>query len=77
MEAKEKAKELVEKYKKYVNGYIGSSMLTNTEYPETILNNAIQCALISVNEILNIYKQYPIDDIYYYYLEVKKEIERL
>lgn len=30
---KEKATELVEKYKDYVHGYVGSSMLTNTEYP--------------------------------------------
>ncbi len=45
---KEKAEELVEKYKDYVSGYVGSSMLTNTEYPEQILRNAIQCAIIDV-----------------------------
>lgn len=52
MEAKNKAIELVEKFKKHVNGYVGSSMLSNTEYPETILSNAKQCALICVDEII-------------------------
>ena len=37
---KQKAKELVDRMKQYVNGYVGSSMLTNTEYPEQILKQA-------------------------------------
>lgn len=37
---------LIQKFKSYVNGYVGSSMLTNTEYPETILENAKKCANI-------------------------------
>lgn len=51
MTPKERANELVDKYKNYVTGYIGSSMLINHEYPEQILKNAIQCALIAVEEI--------------------------
>ena len=81
MKAKEKAIELVNKYKPMVNGYVGSSMLTNTEYPETILKNAKQCALIAVDEILEAVKGmvdakngYLSDE---YYNEVKSEIEKL
>jgi hypothetical protein len=83
--AKEKADELIKKYSDFVSGYIGSSMLTNTEYPEAILNNAKQCALIAVDEII-----FNIDaTIFYhkdsnalplnkeYWQEVKQEIEKL
>ena len=52
MTPKEKAEELVKKYEDYVCGYVGSSMLTNTEYPEQILKQAKQCALIAVDEII-------------------------
>jgi len=48
MNPNKKAEELIEKFTKHVNGYVGSSMLSNTEYPETILENAKQCALICV-----------------------------
>ena len=51
MNAKIKADELVSKFNGVVNGYVGSSMLTNTEYPQTILNNAKICALKVVDEI--------------------------
>ena len=49
---KEKAQELVNKFKDYVHGYIGSSMLTNHEYPEQILSQAKKAATIVVDEIL-------------------------
>lgn len=52
MSEKEKAKELVEKFKDFVHGYIGSSMLTNTEYPEQILSQAKKVATMVVDEIL-------------------------
>ena len=52
MTPKEKAKELVEKYKEYVHGYVGSSMLTNYEYPEQILSQAKKVATITVDEII-------------------------
>ena len=51
MNAKIKADELVSKFNGVVNGYVGSSMLTNTEYPETILANAKICALKVVDEV--------------------------
>jgi len=52
MTAKEKAIELVEKYKPYVYCYFGSGMLVNQEDESTILKNSKQCALIAVNEII-------------------------
>lgn len=52
MSEKEKAQELVEKFKDFVHGYVGSSMLTNTEYPEQILSQAKKVATIVVDEIL-------------------------
>jgi hypothetical protein len=52
MTAKEKAEELVNKFKDYVHGYVGSSMLTNHEYPEQILSQAKKCALIAVDELI-------------------------
>ena len=52
MSEKEKAQELVEKFKDFVHGYIGSSMLTNTEYPEQILSQAKKVATMVVDEIL-------------------------
>jgi hypothetical protein len=53
MSEKEKAQELVEKFKDYVHGYVGSSMLTNTEYPDQILSQAKKVATIVVDEILS------------------------
>jgi hypothetical protein len=45
---------LIEKHKPYVNGYIGSSMLTNTEYPEQITRSATHCAIQSVNHTIEV-----------------------
>jgi len=42
-----KEQELRDKFKRFVNGYVGSSMLTNTEYPETIEANAEKCVQIA------------------------------
>jgi hypothetical protein len=78
MDEKQKAKELVEKYKPIVNGYVGSSMLTNTEYTETILANAKQCALIAVDEILKLlWLTHKNEAEYRYWQEVKNEILNL
>lgn len=49
---KEKAQELVEKYQCFVHGYVGSSMLTNDEYPEQRLSRAKKLATMIVDEIL-------------------------
>lgn len=48
--AKEKAIELLEKFKSLVNGYLGSSYLTGTEFPEQILAEAKKCVLIHIEE---------------------------
>lgn len=44
-----KEQDLKEKFKRFVNGYVGSSMLTNTEYPEVIESNAEKCVKITVD----------------------------
>ena len=53
MKAKEKAVELLDKFKDHVNPYIGSGMLSNTHDDSAILFQSKQCALIVVDEILN------------------------
>ena len=52
MTPKEKARQLFELHKDYVHGYIGSSMLTNTEYPEQIISQAKKAAAIGINELI-------------------------
>lgn len=51
MDAKDKALQLIQKSKPYVNGYIGSSFLTGTEYPEAITDNARKVALLIAEEV--------------------------
>jgi hypothetical protein len=65
MTPKEKAKELVDKFFKDERLYWVLSY-----------NQAKQCALIAVNEILNAVTTIA-DKKYDYYLEVKEEIEKL
>lgn len=87
MTPQEKAEELVKKYEPYVCGYIGSSMLTNIEYPEQILKQAKQCVLIAVDEILWeikfgkkldwISERKNGQEYIVYWQEVKQEIEKL
>lgn len=82
MTTKEKAQELVDKFKDYVHGYIGSSMLTNYEYPEQILSQAKKVATITVDEILDVLGSagvysFASPDVTVYWEEVKKEIEKL
>ena len=62
MTAKEKAQELVEKFNK------NEKLFHSIDFYQ-----AKQCALIAVDEILNVCKTY----LSSYYLEVKKEIEKL
>lgn len=52
-EEQQKAQEIVNVCKTYVNGYVGSSMLTNTEYPEVTLSNAQSLAKDVVGEVLD------------------------
>lgn len=84
MTPKEKANQLVERMKQYVHGYVGSSMLTNTEHPEQILKQAKKAANIVVDECINCsqYKahiQFSVPEIETteYWLSVKDEIERV
>jgi len=71
----EKAEELVNKYKNYVHGYVGSSMLTNYEYPDQILSQAKKCATICVDEIILNYVTYGLQTGIYYWEEVREEIK--
>ena len=70
MEAKEKSKELIDKYKPLCGGYWGGKI--NKEF-------AKQCALIAVDEILKHHSQeqglYRIDT--YYWQQVKTEINNI
>ena len=71
MMPKEKAKELVREFKKYA--YYPKTK--NDEiFIKELKENAKQCALIAVNEILNLND---IDGEYSFYLKVKQEIENL
>ena len=65
MTPKEKAKELFDKYAMYLRA--------NLMHNEDANEDAKQCALIAVNEILDVCKTY----LSPYYSEVKKEIEKL
>ena len=49
MTPKEKAIELVSRFKDYVNPYTGSGMLSNTHDDSAIIWQAKQCALIAIN----------------------------
>ena len=88
MKAKEKAEELVFNYQPYVYCFLGSGMLTNTVDKDVEKNNAKQCALIVVDEMINMCKLYHIHNIVIdtkiytevsisYWEEVKKEIINL
>lgn len=66
MTAKEKANHLVEMY-------VGLSSNKLSDYSKIEYPTAKQCALIAVDEILDVCKTY----LSSYYLEVKKEIEKL
>lgn len=73
MTPQEKAKELVSKFRKYANG-------TDDEddrfSPAIERENARQCALIALDEILN-NQYYAPSEYYKYWREVKIEIEKL
>jgi hypothetical protein len=77
----EKAKELVNKFEPFVYCYSGSGMLTNTIDKEISLNFAKECALISVDEILNVdcvdMSEDAFDKHIEYWERVKTEIKNL
>ena len=70
---RDKARELVNNFTKYSEGGIDNSI-------KTIKSNAKKCALITVNEIIDVLHpdNWNIEkDIYYYWKDVKEEIEKL
>ena len=70
MTPKEEAKELVDKF---VNGVTDEEGTPSIYYSE-----AKQCALIAVDEILNIIdRDMNYQNVYSFYLDVKQEIEQL
>lgn len=52
MTAKEKAQQLVDKFRNHVNPYIGSSMLSNTIDERAILFQSKKCANIVCDEVI-------------------------
>ena len=75
MTAKEKAQELVERFKPYVD-YIECSSLNERE---TMIKNAKQCALICIDEMIEVANAVGESDDWpaMEYFEIKKEIENL
>lgn len=78
MTPKEKAKELVEKYKPFVYCYLGSGMLMNWEDKDVILSNSKICALIAVDEMIDYLISNKITGtLMTFWQEVKQEINKL
>lgn len=83
MTPKEKAVELVGKFKDYVNPYIGSGMLSNTFDDDAILYQSKKCALVTIDEIINTDmlndNEVYIETVSYlnYWIDVKEEIKKL
>lgn len=77
MTPKEKAKELVDRYKNFVHGYVGSSFMTGHEYPEQILNQAKKVARITVEEIQKFGAEQGLREPMMYWNSVEKEIGKL
>lgn len=82
MTAKEKAQELVNKFRKYAHGHDDNNRFS----PAMEKESGIQCALIAIDEILNnavgynAYDGVTGSDIWIdteYWQEVKQEIEKL
>ena len=79
MTPKEKANELIEKFKPNVYCYYGSGMLSNTYDDDTAVYYSKQCAIIAVDEILKAIPMYTgnLNQTWKYYNEVKTELEKL
>ena len=71
MEAKEKAKELVDKM------YSQTPVRKKDKHIKQDYNTSIQCALIAVDEIINIIDAEDQFILYNYWQEVKQEIDKL
>lgn len=78
MKAKEKAEELIYKYKKASFNCIGCDM-PYCDIPCTSLSvdESKQCALIAVDEILLLIQDLPVEEVHWdFYQLVKKEIKK-
>ena len=82
MNQKEKAKELIEKYKPHMYCYMGSGMLSNTYDESVVLQNAVKCSIIAVEEIIENLEPLCISHLGTYsnpkiqfWQEIKKELE--
>lgn len=77
MTPKQKADELIEKFSPHCYCFLGSGMLTNTQNDRVQLMNAIQCAIIAVDEAIqsntNVTGSVINGD---YWQEVKSELEK-
>ena len=76
--AKEKARELVDKFEPYVIRYTQDDVVGYLDQETPILEYQKQCALIAVDEILNYDNQFiQTEEQFNYWKEVKQEIELL
>lgn len=87
MTTKQTAINLVEKYQKYVHGYVGSSMLSNDEYPDVVFERAktlageisqeIRESLEHTKECLDLegINEYEYDNDIEFWKRVQKEIK--
>jgi hypothetical protein len=77
MTAKEKAQELVNKFRKYAHGHDDNNRFS----PAMEKESGIQCALILVNEMLNNFLSNKTTEYgrerYHFWQQVKQEIEKL
>lgn len=81
MTPKEKCDELIEKFIPNMYCYMGSGMLSNDYDEKVALNNAKQCALITVNELIKELLEEINPSVHgfrhNYWKKVKQEIEKL
>ena len=79
MTPKEKANELIEKFKPNVYCYSGSGMLTNTYDERTAFHYSKKCAIIAVDEIIDELKREPYTNYerIVFWQSVKTELETL
>lgn len=77
MTAKEKAQELVNKFRKYAHGHDDNNRFS----PAMEKESGIQCALILVNEMLNNFLSNKTTEYgrerYHFWQQVKLEIEKI
>ena len=77
MTPKEKARELYDKMDWFTHGYVGSSMLSNTEFDDEKIKRTKSAAIIIVDEILKANPTWFVDQMkstHKFWEEVKKEL---